>query len=246
MTRFAALFCSIACALVACAAPAPGPTQPAVLYLENRGGPAFKVNIAGAEFATVSCASSATLSPGLQNVPALPWDLTIVRVRDNSTIVSTAVTELPRRFVYFGEETAPGLSKLPLAGPAVTCPPEAAPPAASSSPTTYATPTLDPYAGLPSNACGGFHLKIVNNRTAPVRVTLNGDSSTVIAAQSTDTLVETFLPTHPLLPWDVAVTDATTGQQLFRATMPGPVDQKVTLSDGGAVQTPFDLMTEGC
>jgi hypothetical protein len=242
MTRFAALSCSIACALVACAAPTPGPTQPAVLYLENRGGPAFSVNIAGAEFATVSCASSTTLSPGQQNVPALPWDLTIVTVRDSSTILSTAVTELPRWFVYFREEANAGLSKQPVGGPAENCPPADT----TSAPTPGTSPTRDPYAGLPSNACGGFHLKIVNDRTAPVRVTLNGDSSTVIGVQSTDTLVEAFLPTHPLLPWDVAVTDATTGQQLFRATLPGPVDQKVTLSDGGAVQTPFDLMTEGC
>jgi hypothetical protein len=36
-------------------------------------------------------------------------------------------------------------------------------------------PSADPYAGLPSNACGGFHLKIANQMATSVRsVTLAG------------------------------------------------------------------------
>lgn len=81
------------------------------------------------------------------------------------------------------------------------------------------TGTTDPYAGLPSNACGGFHLKVVNNRRAAVRVALDAQWSTVIPAQSTDTLVEFLPPPKPPLPWHVAITDETIGEQLFAATM---------------------------
>lgn len=108
-----------------------------------------------------------------------------------------------------------------------------------------ATSSADPYAGLPSNACGGFHLKIVNHTDGQVRVTLNASSSYVVSAGATQTINASFsTPRPPQLPWDVVITDDG-GRQLFNVTMPGPVDQKVTLSDAAPVQTPFDLR-EGC
>jgi hypothetical protein len=104
----------------------------------------------------------------------------------------------------------------------------------------------NPYAGLPSNACGGFHLKVVNQTGASVVVTVNGSWSTVIAGEATLTINEGLsTPQPPQLPWQVVITDDATGKQLFSATMPGPVDQKVTLSPGGPVQTPYDL-SEDC
>lgn len=106
--------------------------------------------------------------------------------------------------------------------------------------------STDPYAGLPSNGCGGFHLRVVNQTGASVRVTLNGAWSTVVAGNATQTINQTFsTPQPPQLPWQVVITNVTTGRQLFTATMPGPVDQKVTLSGDGPVQTPYDL-SEGC
>lgn len=48
------------------------------------------------------------------------------------------------------------------------------------------------------------------------------------------------------MPWHVVITNTESGQQLFESTMEPPVDQKVTISDGGALQTPLDLMAEPC
>jgi hypothetical protein len=103
----------------------------------------------------------------------------------------------------------------------------------------------NPYAGLPSNACGGFHLKVVNQIGAAVRVVVNGSWSTVVGGEATLMINEGLsTPQPPQLPWQVVITDQA-GQQLFSATMPGPVDQKVTLSSAGPVQTPYDL-SEDC
>jgi hypothetical protein len=103
----------------------------------------------------------------------------------------------------------------------------------------------NPYAGLPSNACGGFHLKVVNQTGAAVQVVVNGSWSTVVAGEATLTINEGLsTPQPPQLPWQVVITDQA-GQRLFSATMPGPVDQKVRLSPAGPVQTPYDL-SEDC
>jgi hypothetical protein len=99
----------------------------------------------------------------------------------------------------------------------------------------------DPYAGLPSNGCGGFHLKVVNTTAASVRVTLSHAWSIVVPARSTETVVQFDPPDKPPLPWQVVITDESSGRQLFSAAMPGPVDQKVTLSADGPVQAPYDL-----
>ncbi|MBI3750992.1 MAG: hypothetical protein HY263_04960 [Chloroflexi bacterium] len=115
---------------------------------------------------------------------------------------------------------------------------------AASSPSP--TGSQDPYAGLPSNACGGFHLKIVNLRDAPVRVEINGSWSAVVAGSTTFTINEGLsTPRPPQLPWQVVLSDEGTGSQLLSAAMPGPVDQKVVLGSGAPIQTPFDL-AEGC
>jgi len=175
--------------------------------------------------------------------------LTIVRVRDGRTLVATRVSELlPRWFVQIGDDVVTrGLSDVPALGPVATCPPqEGGPSAPPADPTPTPTPTRNSGVAMPSNACGGFHLRIVNDRPAAVRVTLNGEWNTVVEAQSTETLVQFFLAGQPVLPWDVEITDGATGQQLFTSTMPGPVDQQVTLSDDGAVQSPFDLMSDDC
>ena len=149
MARFAAFVFPIACALVACAAPTPVASPDPVLYLENRGGLQFTVRISGAVVATVSCGSGAALRPGQENVPELPWDLTIVRVRDGRTLVATRVSELPPRwFVQIGDDVVTrGLSDVPVLGPVVTCPPQEGGP---SAPPADPTPTPTPLAILVS------------------------------------------------------------------------------------------------
>jgi hypothetical protein len=223
------------CALVA---PPPGPTRSPptdeVLYVENRGGPEYVVSVGGKPLLTVGCGESDVLTLGRQGVPALPWDLDISRARDGATLVKARVDELPRWFVQLGEEVGSGgLSRVPILGPVIECPPQA-------------SPTADPYAGLPSNACGGLHLKIVNDRADTVRVAINGRSVIVVAPRSTETLIESFLAEPVTLPWEVEVTDDETGARLFNATMVGPVDQVVTLGEGTASQAPYDLASEGC
>lgn len=103
----------------------------------------------------------------------------------------------------------------------------------------------DPYAGLPSNACGGFHLKIVNDRSDAAHVTINGSYSVDVAAGETRTLVQSF-DVHQATPWEVVVKDATSNEQVYSATMLGPVDQKVTLTDTVETQAPYSLTLEGC
>jgi hypothetical protein len=249
MIRFAAFILAIASVLGACAAPtppgasdtlSPAPTPAQVLYLENRGSPPFDVFVNDAYAVTVECGGYATVSPDQPNIKPMPWDLLIMRVSDKATLVSTRVTELPRWFVQFGEDRDGGLSKMPVLGPIITCPP-------SEVPARTSTPTSDPYAGLPSNACGGFHLKIVNNTSSTIEVSLNESWNTTVDAGTAEVINEGFSqPQPPAFPWHVVITNIGSGQQLFESTMDPPVDQKVTLSDGGVVQTPLDLMAESC
>lgn len=107
--------------------------------------------------------------------------------------------------------------------------------------------TPDPYAGLPSNACGGFHLKIVNNTSAMVTVALNGAWTTTVDGDASQVINQMFSQPHPpMLPWYVVIKDVD-GRSVFEGIAGDTsADQKVTLTDGGApIQTPYDLH-EGC
>lgn len=101
-----------------------GPSLPTVLYLENRGGPAFSIRIGDTDIGTVACNDGASVTPGQGAVPPLPWDLTLTRVRDGTAILVTHVTQLPRYFIQIGSDPATDLSTVPAAGPpGPTCPP---------------------------------------------------------------------------------------------------------------------------
>ncbi|HEY7025274.1 MAG TPA: hypothetical protein VH371_09970 [Candidatus Limnocylindrales bacterium] len=118
-------------------------------------------------------------------------------------------------------------------------------PGVSSTPS--AAPSNDPYAGLPSNACGGFHLKIVNDTDAAVTVHLNGTWSKQVGAGDTTVIVRMFAsPEPPEFPWDVVISDAQGGQILEGTAGDTPVDQKITVTNGGATQAPYSLQDEGC
>lgn len=97
---------------------------PSALSFENRGGPAFMVEIGTALMTTVACNSGTTLTPGQAGVPELPWDLKIIRVRDGSVLADLRVTELPRWFTQIGGDPENGLSAFPVSGPpGPSCPP---------------------------------------------------------------------------------------------------------------------------
>jgi hypothetical protein len=94
-----------------------------VLYVENRGGPAFDIVVNGIKVASVACDGYQTVVPGASNIPQLPWDLVITRERDGSRLLAQHVTELPRWFVQMGNEPL-GLSEAVILGP---IPPTCAP-----------------------------------------------------------------------------------------------------------------------
>jgi hypothetical protein len=69
----------VACLMLSCAAP-PMPanapqTEGGALTIENRGGPAFVVRAGDIEIARIRCNDGATVIPGRDSVPPLPWDL---------------------------------------------------------------------------------------------------------------------------------------------------------------------------
>jgi hypothetical protein len=127
--RLRAVTMSMVVALAACSpivqSVSPGAAFLAALTFENRGGPAFTIEIGTAVMATVACDSGATLTPGQAGVPALPWALKVSRVRDGTVLANLQVTELPRWFTQIGEDAGGGgLSAFPVAGPpGPSCPP---------------------------------------------------------------------------------------------------------------------------
>jgi len=106
--------------------PAPSTAAPDdMLYIENRGGAPFVVEINGTSFATVGCNDTVGMPAGrLAIAPSLPWELKLVRVSDGATLYASTVSELPGWYVQLGDE-ALGISKNPIGGPpGPTCPPQ--------------------------------------------------------------------------------------------------------------------------
>jgi hypothetical protein len=122
---------------------------------------------------------------------------------------------------------------------------------ASATPAPTPTPTPTPKfvtpgpTPWPSNACGGFHLKVVNEETASITVTINDSYTETVDGGTSQTIVEWLPPNKPLMPWTVVVTGAA-GTQIGSAYMTGPVDQKIIVSGGQMEYGPYDIRTEGC
>ena len=76
---------------------------------------------------TVGCFDGegvATLVPGQGGVPKLPWELSVVRVRDGTVQLTAHVDALPRWLTQMGDDFGGGLATEPVAGPVgATCPP---------------------------------------------------------------------------------------------------------------------------
>src|SRR5690242_15488932 len=69
----------------------PAASHAAQLIVENRGGEAFNVTIGGTVVATAACGQVVVIAPGVNNFPALPWDLAVVRASDGATVVASRV-----------------------------------------------------------------------------------------------------------------------------------------------------------
>jgi hypothetical protein len=122
------LAASLACALLvasslisACSpftspTPAPWAGLAAVLNIESRGGPAVVIRIGATEATRISCDASAALTPGLQGMPSLPWELRVSRQSDNQLHLARTINTLPQWLVLLGNNVS--LSDSPVLGPA--------------------------------------------------------------------------------------------------------------------------------
>jgi hypothetical protein len=108
--------------LVSCT-PSAQPQGAEVLYVENRGGPAFVIRLDGAAGLTVDCDANPTLTPGRGGIPDLPWAMEVTRQRDGVVIFSGQVSHLPQWYVQIGDSVL-GLNASAVSGPAgPSCPP---------------------------------------------------------------------------------------------------------------------------
>jgi hypothetical protein len=95
------------------------PPQPqGELWVENRGGPDLVLEVAGAHAVSVRCNGGASLVPGADGMPQLPWHLRVRRAGDGRVVLDEVVAELPRWFVQIGDEVlTPNLSSTVILGP---------------------------------------------------------------------------------------------------------------------------------
>ncbi|MGZ3585668.1 MAG: hypothetical protein ACXVAP_00300 [Candidatus Limnocylindrales bacterium] len=112
-----ALWCCIvlACSTAVTPSASNSPPFPAVLSIDSRGGPPIVVKIGTVEVTRVACGAGAVVAPGDDGVPPLPWNLSIVKQSDGTVLLTSAVTELPKWVVLFGEEA--GITSIAVAGP---------------------------------------------------------------------------------------------------------------------------------
>jgi len=204
-----------------------GDCQSASLTIVNQTGKVIGATLNDQWTASVQANSTRAIVPdGLDRPPALAWSAAITD--STGSILGRFVVQPTIDFVV----TASSAGEIhTTASLRVQCP----------------RPTPFDYAGLPSNACGGFHLKILNDSSGNATISINETWQTTIQSGASEVINEAFSnPQPPLLPWHVTVTDAG-GQPVFSGTLGDtPVDQKLTLSDNGPpVQMPFDL-SEDC
>jgi hypothetical protein len=118
----AAFVIAVISLLIAACRPAPSPISPSpasglVLSIDNRGGPDLVVQVNGTQIATVGCGKGAGIRAGVDGLPGIPWDLTVVRADNGTTLWSGEVTSLPGWYVQIGD-TGSGVSYQPISGPA--------------------------------------------------------------------------------------------------------------------------------
>ena len=200
----------------------------ATLTILNRRGDAVGIAVNGVQLGSVEANSTRTLdSEGMARTPPLPWV---------AVMTDPSGSDLGSVFVPAGVNASATVTDAlwldTAAAMRAGCP-----------------VTPNPYAGAPSNACGGFHLKVVNETNGAVTVSLNGAWTSELASGSSQVINQAFSsPRPPAPPWYVVITDAS-GRSIFQGIAdPGDsgADQKVILSDGaGPIQAPYDL-SEDC
>ena len=209
----------------------------AQLNVMNGSSHTYSVNLNGG-WAIVSEPGSdhLVLDYEAEGPPPLPW---AVEVHDQQG----------RQVMAFTVDAADSaVISITDAGVAQTVSNLAAECSSSAPPSARAQTSGDPYAGLPSNACGGFHLKVVNDTSGTVTVGLNDAWASTIASGANQVITYPFTqPQPPMLPWHVTIQDVN-GRTLYAAVAgDSPVDQKITLTNGAAPsQAPYNIALEGC
>lgn len=100
-----------------------------------------------------------------------------------------------------------------------------------------APPTTQP---IGSNACGGFHLTVVNETGERVTVTVNGQDAGAIEPAKSLTLVQWLPPQLPVMPWTVVVGRASDGTQLGTQRFEsGMANQRLVVAADAIAGTPL-------
>lgn len=92
----------------------------------------------------------------------------------------------------------------------------------------------------PSNACGGFHLDVVNQTSGRIAVSINDEPVGEVDPSSTLMLVEWLPPQLPLMPWTVAVTRASDGNEVGSAYFERGADQQLMVTADGVNARPAE------
>ena len=117
----------LALLLSGCTQIGPSPTPPSAsfdpsqqtLYVISKGAPTVSVRINGVESAVVPCNGGASLEPGDQGLPELPWSLHVIDQTSGRAMLEERVTELPRWLLV--QRDSAGLSSSAISGPFVPC-----------------------------------------------------------------------------------------------------------------------------
>jgi hypothetical protein len=100
------------------------PGWPLVLTFDARGNPPVILRINKTDVAHLGCGqgTNTTFAPGKDGVPALPWDLEVIREADGQVLLREQVTTMPKFILAFPDTV--GMGVFPAQGPA---PPTCAP-----------------------------------------------------------------------------------------------------------------------
>ncbi len=222
------------------------------LHVANGTTIAISIELNGAIVATVEANTERDIA--IAQLPPAPWTVDAISPagRALATLSVPTLTGVSNRSGY-GQRADLSCGRLdlwigpPLLGPTFIAgasgdcdAPSSAIPNPTPTPTPrFVTPGPTPW---PSNACGGFHLKVVNEDSDEVTVTINGTYSETVAGGASDTIVEWLPPfPKPLMPWTVVVTRTADGTQIGSVYLAGPVDQKVIVSGGQLEYGPYDI-----
>jgi hypothetical protein len=90
-----------------------------LLQILSKGSTSVIVRVNGAEAARVPCNGGVALDPSTAGLPALPWNIEVVRESDGVRLLDQSVSDLPRWLLV--QQDLAGVSASPILGPFVPC-----------------------------------------------------------------------------------------------------------------------------